>query len=903
MTSLPVSSKKQAYQDPLLSASIAPSSSSDSRNPVSREADSAAASPTEQPFLHDFHTASPSSIFGTFKSALNTPFINKTFTDGFQYDAAVINGEAGTSESFMKDLQGGLDQITGSIAEEPLLIPHNDEQIRPLVDQRQSVTHPGLRAHTRSSSDLSWFLTEDIESSTISASSEIDEESVGHESITNWHSIAHGHAQESRPLINDDNDEGSAGQSSAFSEGMTTPTQSFMLRPDRDHSNKIPFEQAPSFDSRERADSANSIHGSTQDGFDPLKNATIPTLYHRRQQMREGRTHSTHPADNRDESPRPLFPIPQSPTVYPVAAPTISSNVIPGPEVCLPPQSTRLSPSTECQLSYVNHANLVLLDRAIESASTDSGKDHYHRSTRVLNSLDDQQVQASASASRVSDSLASLHITTTRSTTQIDPIIPAASPVPRAICSIAHSTASDPLSPPAQSLSSSQVTVRPRSSGGASASSSRSTPTPSPCSSSFTVDYSPSSSMPTTSSTCNPDPSSLPPPLQTIEQVANTGRSTRDDEDLEESLDSVTTFAFSNYDYFIKSCASRPPLMRSVSEDATVIQGTRLPYRSSMASNLGRARTLSEKRLSIDYISEMPARSLNTLPAELKAYAASDAATRFDDHPPNLHGMGGGSSRSHQQAYRGSSSGHSCQPSGSSSRTAATSISSHCPSLEWESDTSWSSPPAPQLAQIPNTTGRSYRFGQATSAYKNEDFLTQLTRQPAATGMAGTTTRPSMLTRVKSSDSHHQSQSGSSADHSAPSSNYGSQELGLEAASSVLASFDPIVADAIRRAAATVRSNSGSVGGKASGQPLDTLLAAQSAQAGSTSSLMGSCGNGFFGNAIRCKVRMTSILILINRSELKSICLTRCQTSSRNWCQRLEIHHERMWSTSSSMDA
>lgn len=329
----------------------------------------------------------------------------------------------------------------------------------------------------------------------------------------------------------------------------------------------------------------------------------------------------------------------------------------------------------------------------------------------------------------------------------------------------------------------------------------------------------------------------------------------------------------SNYDWFTQNCppSNRPPLLRSVSEDTAPVYSSptsnRTPSKSQFKQRGNAIRQLgplhvgnADDRATSQTLNGLRYDSLQMGPRALTApYFALSAAVEA--------GI---------DASKTGITNAAAPPSESSSRNASTSISSHSSFSTAPSSkrSSWCSPPALSGEPLPpiSLSGRSTPISHIANATPTKVAGATPFKPRHSASYSVNSALP--LSRTNHA---HQRASGDrrstfpSPASSAPSSITDAGEKdATEIDSTLLASFDPAVAEAIRQAAATVRSQMGNVGtagadggfeapkgftGHQQGHfPPNSVHQSTGNLSAMQNSLMGACGNGYFGNAIRAKV-------------------------------------------------
>lgn len=383
----------------------------------------------------------------------------------------------------------------------------------------------------------------------------------------------------------------------------------------------------------------------------------------------------------------------------------------------------------------------------------------------------------------------------------------------------------------------------------------------------------------------------------------------------------------SNYEWFNQVCppSDRPPLLRSVSEDTP---GRHSPSNATKGPS-GSEKSLVEAAISgrMQYHSQHP---------HTGGEICGQQENRYDSLPmgqialttPNLNKGNPTQSKTQDDEKEiilspapPSSSDRTSYRNASASISSQSSISTAASSKR----SSWSSPLAgmetlPSHQPLPSSLFTS--SGRNTPTTQSQPTTSQIssssTFKPShsasySVGAAIPLRRvvPNVYERSAAaiSSDRRSALTSIASSNSAPPSNIGQNDTTIDLENGdLLASFDPAVAEAIRKAAATVRSHTGGNGGDdtGAGGRRASLYGQQQVvivnnQAQSTAvnmsnmqnSLMGACGNGYFGNAIRAKV--SSLLTLYRMRNVVIADLLPLQ-------QALEILDELLPSTASETE-
>lgn len=342
---------------------------------------------------------------------------------------------------------------------------------------------------------------------------------------------------------------------------------------------------------------------------------------------------------------------------------------------------------------------------------------------------------------------------------------------------------------------------------------------------------------------------------------------------------------YGNRGWFHESCPhSRPPLLRSVSED-TPISHTLSKDPSPSTSPFGQVRYALPKGLE------------NTSPhyeANL-GYESLLMSSRALSTPSFISTNSSSALQASSSLYRNHNANAPHPPSETSSRNASNSISSSYSSTStsitaasskgsnWCSPETFSEklPPRTSLTCLSDSSMTIKPANIHQSEINQKDCTSMNTpskpRHSTSQSLGGSAAIPLFRTSqtpnqqsIKETKSRTSASPTSSTGGTSVKSTVDDQEVDINT-DTLLASFDPDVAEAIRRAAAAVRNQSGNrtgpdvvrrdqVGG---GGPVGHAQSGHGPSASSMSAmqnaLMGACGNGYFGNAIRAKVSLHSI--------------------------------------------
>lgn len=300
-----------------------------------------------------------------------------------------------------------------------------------------------------------------------------------------------------------------------------------------------------------------------------------------------------------------------------------------------------------------------------------------------------------------------------------------------------------------------------------------------------------------------------------------------------------------NYDWFNQTISStRPPLLRSVSEDT--------PISSNLHARTPSAYEMRQLRYAMGQYS-------------IQEDDRRDSGTRCDSLPMGQRAM---TTPIFTAAEAVQPNLASAPPSEASSRKASNSISSSYSSVSTAASSkrsSWCSPPE-NVAGLPLTVPQSGGAALVRANPVPSDVDTTLSNHTFKARHSASYSVNAAGPLSRAPQGHYQATKGSNAPspmtNSAPSSVLGQDDnAGDLNSNSLLASFDPAVAEAIRKAAAAVRSHS-SAAARDQGEPgrapgaRESVHVAHANMSSMQNSLMGACGNGYFGNAIRAKASL-----------------------------------------------